>query len=97
MHLFEDEACLKLSSDFGPNDYLTKIVDHTTLHNLLFTATSSLQNLHSISGRVTGFDYGPDGKQCYLKILQDSEKEISTIKTNLLVVADGANSFAGIF
>ena len=93
MHLFEDEACLKLSSDLGPNDFLAKIVDHTSLHNLLFTATSSLQNLHSISGRVTGFDYGPDGKQCYLKILQDSEKEISTINTNLLVVADGANSF----
>ena len=93
MHLFEDEACLKLSSDLGPNDYLTKIVDHTNLHNLLFTATSSLQNFHSISGRVAGFDYGPDGKQCNLKILQDSEKEICTINTNLLVVADGANSF----
>ena len=93
MHLFEDEACLKLSSDLGPNDYLTKIVDHTNLYNLLFTATSSLQNLHSISGKVAGFAYGPDGKQCNLKILRDSEKEICTIKTNLLVVADGANSF----
>jgi 2-octaprenylphenol hydroxylase len=93
MHLFEEEACVKLSSDLGPNDYLTKIVDHNNLHNLLFAATSSLQNFHSISGRVAGFDYGPDGKQCNLKILQDSEKEICTINTNLLVVADGANSF----
>ncbi|MDA9689211.1 FAD-dependent monooxygenase [Betaproteobacteria bacterium] len=93
MHLFEDEACLKLSSDLGPNDYLTKIVDHTNLHNLLFTATSSLQDLHTISGKVAGFAYSPDGKQCNLKILRDSEKEISTINTNLLVVADGANSF----
>ena len=93
MHLFEDEACLKLSSDLGPNDYLTKIVDHTSLHNLLFTATSSLQNFHSISGRVVGLDYGQDGKKCNLKILQDSEKEHCIINTNLLVVADGANSF----
>ncbi len=93
MHLFEDEECLKLSSDLGPNDYLTKIVDHTSLYNLLFTATSSLQNFHSISGRVAGFDYGQDGKQCNLKILQNSEKEFSMINTNLLVVADGANSF----
>ena len=93
MHLFEDEACVKLSSDMGPNDYLTKIVDHNHLHNLLFAATSSLQNFHSISGRVAGFDYGPDGKQCNLRILQDSEKEICTINTNLLVVADGASSF----
>ena len=93
MHLFEDEACVKLSSDMGPNDYLTKIVDHNNLHNLLFAATSSLQNFHSISGRVGGFDYGPDGKQCNLRILQDSEKEICTINTNLLVVADGASSF----
>ena len=93
MHLFEDEACLKLSSDLGPNDYLAKIVDQTRLHNLLFTATSSLQNFHSISGSVIGFDYRPDGKQCNLRLLRDSEKESSTIKTNLLVVADGANSF----
>ena len=93
MHLFEDEACLKLSSDMGPNNYLTKIVDHNNLHNLLFAATSSLQNFHSISGRVAGFDYGPDGKQCNLRISQDSEKEICTINTKLLVVADGASSF----
>ena len=93
MHLFEDEACLKLSSDLGPNDYLAKIVDQTRLHNLLFTATSSLQNFHSISGSVIGFDYRPDGKQCNLRLLRDSEKESSIISTNLLVVADGANSF----
>ena len=93
MHLFEDEACLKLSSDLGPNDYLTKIVDHTNLHSLLFTATSSLQNFHAISGRIASFNYGPDGNQCNLKILQDNEKEIFTINTNLLVVADGAHSF----
>ncbi len=93
MHLFEDEACLKLSSDLGPNDFLTKIVDHTDLHNLLIAEISSLQNFHSISGEVTGLDYSPDGKQCNLKILLDNEKEISTIHTNLLVVADGATSF----
>jgi len=93
MHLFEDEACLKLSSDLGPNNYLTKIVDHTSLHNLLSTATSSLQNFHSISGRVVGLDYDQDGKRCKLEILQDSEKENCIINTNLLVVADGANSF----
>ena len=93
MHLFEEGACLKLSSDLGPNDYLTKIVDHTNLHNLLLTAINSLETFHTISGRVTGLDYVSDGKQCSLKILRDSEKEISTIQTNLLVVADGANSF----
>ena len=93
MHLFEDEACFKLSSDLGPNDYLTKIVNHTDLHNLLITEISSLQNFHSISGGVMGLDYSPDGKKCNLKISLDSEKEISTIHTNLLVVADGATSF----
>ena len=93
MHLFEDEASLKLSSDLGPNDYLTKIVDHTDLRNLLITEISSLQDFHSVSGGVIGLDYSPDGKKCNLKILLDSEKETSTIHTNLLVVADGATSF----
>ena len=85
----------KAGFDLGPNDYLTKIVDHTDLHNLLITEISSLQDFHSISGRVTGLDYSPDGKNATC-VTKDSEKE--SAKTQIcLSWRTGLPPFVGTF
>ncbi len=91
MHLFEDDSCLKLSSDLSPHGYLSKIVYHDNLYRLLVGATQSLKTFHSIDGSIDDIGYTANG-QCRVRVLTGGKKSIRKIQANLLVVADGASS-----